>query len=279
MFECRNCKSHRSQPLYRELRDRFHGHAGTFDYVACADCELVQIEQVPPNIGSYYGDYRVHAGDSALYHVLRKLTIGHCYYEPAGEGRSLLDVGCGNGWYLKEMAARGWQPTGYEFDPEYAATLAARLGLPVISGEAALDAHAGRFDLVTLNFAFEHLDEPRRLLERAARCLKPGGQIYMSVPNIEGREAALFKERWFHLDPPRHISFFTKRQLTRVLEAEGFSAITTKNLPMPTGLAGSVSYWLWGKFEPITWYALTVPGLLFMSVVRDGNFAITGRRE
>lgn len=279
MFECRNCQSHRSEPLYRELRDRFHGHDGTFNYVECADCGLTQIEQVPPNIGDYYGDYRVHGGDSALYRLLRRLTIGHCYIEPPGDGRAMLDVGCGNGWYLQEMARRGWKPVGYEFDPVYAANLAERLGLPVISGDAALDAHHDQFDLVTLNFAFEHLDQPRQLLDRVIRCLKPGGQIYMSVPNIESREAAMFKERWFHLDPPRHISFFTKQQLTRILADRGFSNIQTKNLPMPTGLSGSVSYWLWGKFEPLTWYALTLPGLLFMSVVRDGNFAISGRRS
>jgi SAM-dependent methyltransferase len=278
MFECRNCTAARARPRYQHLPDRLHGIAGRFDYVSCEDCGLVQIAEIPPNLGEFYTGYRVHGSDSALYRALRKLTIGHCYYQAAGEGRALLDIGCGNGTYLREMAGRGWRAVGYELDPAYAATLAHAIELPVLSGDAALAARAGEFDLVTFNFSFEHLDQPRRLLAQVGRCLKPGGMIYLSVPNIESREAALFGDRWFHLDPPRHISFFTKAMLGRVLAESGFTAIETKDLPVPTGFAGSVSYRMFGRFQPLGWYAGIVPGLLFSAVVRDGNFAISGRR-
>jgi SAM-dependent methyltransferase len=279
MFTCRNCLAHESLPLYPEVRDRFHGHAGRFAYVTCVGCSLVQIEEVPQNLGEYYAGYRVHGGDSKLYHRLRQLTIGRSYLTTQGDGRVLLDFGCGNGWYLKEMAERGWNAVGFEPDEAYAAILAEKIGLEVISGDGALAAHQGRFDLITLNFAFEHLDRPRHTLELLTRCLKPRGQIYLSVPNIESREARLFKDRWFHLDPPRHISFFTKALLRKVLEECGYSHIEVKDLPLPTGLAGSVSYRLWGRFQPFTWYSLIVPGMLFSAFAPDGNFSIAGRRS
>ncbi len=278
MFECRNCKGHEARTVFDRVPDRFHGHEGTFTYVECAKCGLVQLEDIPKNLGDYYKGYRVHGSDTRVYHALRKLTIGHCYLEEPGHGRTMLDFGCGNGWYIKEMAENGWKPTGYEPDPQYAKELSERIGLPVISGPASLAQHHDFFDLITLNFAFEHLDNPRETLEMLTKCLRPGGQIYMTVPNIAGREAHMFKDRWFHLDPPRHVSFFTKDLLTKVLEQNGFSEITTKDLPMAVGLAGSVSYRLWNRFHVPTWYALIVPGLLFSSVVRDGNFAITARR-
>jgi SAM-dependent methyltransferase len=279
MFECRNCQGHDATPVYGQVRDRLHGFAGSFDYVACGACGLVQLAEIPANLGDFYGGYRVHRGDSALYRALRKLTIGNCYVSAPGAGKRLLDVGCGNGWYLQDMARRGWDVVGYEFDPAYAETLSRAIGAPVIAGEPALDAHPAAFDLVTLNFAFEHLDRPRPFLARVARCLKPGGMIYLSVPNIESREAQLFKDRWFHLDPPRHVSFFTKALLRDVLEELGFAAVETKDLAVPTGFAGSLAYRLWDRFEPITWYASIVPGLLFSTLVRDGNFAITARRS
>jgi SAM-dependent methyltransferase len=278
MFECRNCKGHQAQVVYPNVPDRFHGHEGAFTYVECSSCGLVQLEEIPKNLGDYYKGYRVHGSDTRVYHALRKLTIGHCYLEEPGHGRTMLDFGCGNGWYIREMAERGWRPTGYEPDAQFAHELSERIHLPVISGDAALAQHHDFFDLITLNFAFEHLDEPRRTLELVTQCLRPGGQIYMSVPNIAGREAHMFKDRWFHLDPPRHISFFTKQLLTKVLEETGYSEIETKDLPMPVGLAGSISYRLWNRFHVPTWYALVVPGMLFSSVVRDGNFAITARR-
>jgi SAM-dependent methyltransferase len=277
-FTCLNCKGHDASTLYTKVPDRFHGFAGAFTYVACKGCDLVQLEHVPENVGEFYTGYRIHSGDSVVYRTLRRLTIGHCYLEKPGHGKAMLDIGCGNGFYIKEMAKLGWNPTGYEFDPEYAAALSKQIELPVIAGEAALAAHQEMFDLVTFNFSFEHLDHPLRFLDLATKCLRPGGELYISVPNIESREAALFKDRWFHLDPPRHISFFTKALLSTLLTARGFSEIEVKNLAVPTGFAGSLSYRLWDKFKSHTWYAAIVPGMLFSSVIRDGNFAISARR-
>jgi len=277
-FECRNCKASTCESRYTAVPDRFHGFAGAFSYVSCARCGLVQLEHIPADPGAFYADYRVHTRDSRTYRLLRRLTIGHCYLERPGHGKSLLDIGCGNGFYLKEMESRGWTAVGYEFDPKHAAALSQQLGLRVLAGEQALDEHRAEFDLVTFNFSFEHLDQPLRFLDLATRCLRPGGEIYLSVPNIESREAAIFKDRWFHLDPPRHISFFTKQQLREQLEARGFTEIAIKNLPVPTGFAGSLSYRLWNRFKPLTWYAAILPGMLFSTAVRDGNFAISARR-
>ncbi|HEX4418958.1 MAG TPA: class I SAM-dependent methyltransferase [Kofleriaceae bacterium] len=276
MFECRNCEAHRAEPFYAGVPDRFHGYPGAFNYVRCAGCALVQLEEIPADLGAYYGDYRVHGRESALYRLLRRMTIGHSYHQPPGRGRAMLDYGAGSGWYLKAMADAGWRATGYELDPAHAARLSERVGLPVLSGDA-LDAYPAAFDLITLNFVFEHLEQPRRVLDRLTRCLKPGGELYLSVPNIEGREARLFKEHWFHLDPPRHVTFFTKPQLSGLLRDAGYDDIAIKDLAVPTGFAGSVAYRLWDRFERLTWYGAVVPGLVFSRVIRDGNFAVTAR--
>lgn len=278
MFVCRNCRVQHAEPLYLHTRDRFEGQPGSFDYVRCASCGLIQLEEIPPDLASLYMNYRVHGSQSAIYNALRRVTIGHAYVSSRGDDRALLDFGCGSGWYLQQMSQLGWRATGFEFSAEHADQVAHHTGLPVLSGEASLEERVGQFDLVTMNFVFEHLAEPHQTLDLVARTLKPGGQLYISVPNIESREASLFKDRWFHLDPPRHLTFFTKRLLREMFEARGLVDIEIKNLPIPTGLAGSLSYKLWGRFEPLTWYSLIVPGLLFSRIVRDGNFAISGRR-
>jgi hypothetical protein len=128
MFECRNCEGKRARPFYAGVRDRLHGHAGVFNYVRCADCDLVQLEEIPDNLGAYYDNYRVHARESAAYRLLRKVTIGHVYFASEGHGRTMLDFGAGSGWYLQSMARAGWQATGYELDPAHAETMASQLG-------------------------------------------------------------------------------------------------------------------------------------------------------
>lgn len=270
MFACRNCGLTDRSPVYRGVPDRFHRLPGSFDYVRCTGCGLVQLETVPANLADHYGDYRVHAQDSRVYHLLRKLTIGHSY--PVGPGHgALLDYGCGNGWFCREMQRLGWQAFGYEPDAAYARSLADTIGLPVLSGEESLRGRT--FAMVTFNFSFEHLDRPKEALRLAASCLEPGGRIHVAVPNIESREARVFGEHWFHLDPPRHISFFTKRMLTEALEVEGFGEVSVRDLPVPTGLAGSLSYKLAGRLHPALWYGGILPGLAWSRFVRDGNFA------
>jgi SAM-dependent methyltransferase len=277
-FKCLNCAGSAWRLVFGGVPDRFHGFPGAFDYVACTLCGLVQLKEIPSNLGDFYEGYRVHEGDSVLYRLLRRLTIGHCYLEERGHGRKLLDIGCGNGFYIERMASLGWRPVGYEFEPAYAKALSDRIGLPIITGELALEQRPEQFDLVTFNLSFEHLDQPVRFLELATKCLRPGGEIYISVPNIESREAAIFRDRWFHLDPPRHVSFFTKALLREQLTRLGLIRIVTKNLPAPTGFAGSLSYRLWNRFAPLTWYAGVVPGMIFSVLVSDGQFAISARR-
>lgn len=278
MFVCRNCRGQVARPLYENVPDRFHRFPVTSTYVTCATCSLVQLEEIPANLGDYYASYRVHGDDSRIYQRLRDLLIGHSYYQAPGDGRTMLDFGCGNGWYVKEMAKLGWNAMGYEPDAAYSKELSQRIGLPVLTGQGQLAEHAGRFDLITLNFVFEHLDDPLRLLGLLTPCLRPGGELYMTVPNIESREARLFKDRWFHLDPPRHVSFFTKTHLRKALQAQGLGDIAFRDVALPTGLAGSLSYRLIGHFAPLAWYSFMLPGLAFSSVVRDGNFAVSARR-
>ncbi|MEO8704141.1 MAG: class I SAM-dependent methyltransferase [Kofleriaceae bacterium] len=273
-FRCQSCDGSDRTIVYRDLPDRFYALGSGFAYARCRACGLFQLDEVP-ELGAYYKAYRVHERESLAYRLLRRALIGSSYHFPEGTPGRVLDIGCGNGWYLEEMRSRGWRIAGFELDPEYAATLASRLGAPIYTDPAAIE---GPFDLVTFNFSFEHLDRPRGYLEMAHRCLAPGGELYLAVPNIEGREARLFQERWFHLDAPRHVALFGKQQLARVLGEHGFEHVETRDLPVPTGFAGSVSYRLRGAFSTPIWYAAMAPGLVFCRIVRDGNFGITARK-
>ena len=67
--------------MYEAVPDRFQGIAGTFSYVACADCGLVQRETVTGDVRALYEDYPLHDHEAPLYRKLRSLTIGHCYLD------------------------------------------------------------------------------------------------------------------------------------------------------------------------------------------------------
>ena len=278
MFECKNCAFHEYQTVYNNLPDRLHRHGGSYHYIRSKRCGLVQLLEAPPDISKFYSGYRLHQQDSKIYGVFRKLTIGHCYPFIKSDGGKILDIGCGNGWYLEQMKKRGWQPFGYELDADYALQLSAQLKISVLSGEYSLTGYPGYFDLITFNFSFEHLLHPQRIFGLASKALKKGGRMFVSVPNIESGEARLFGDKWFHLDPPRHISFYNQQLLSNLFLKNGFEEIKIKNLAIPTGFAGSISYILRGTFKPLIWFIAMAPGILFSLCIRDGNFMISGTK-
>ncbi|MDP2732600.1 MAG: class I SAM-dependent methyltransferase [Hoeflea sp.] len=75
----------------------------------------------------------------------------------------------------------------------------------------------GRFDLVTSFFAFEHISDPRKAIAHVAQMLKPGGQVYLIVPDVFGNAGDLIV-----VD---HVNHFTKSSLTWLLKDAGFGDI------------------------------------------------------
>ena len=279
-FYCRNCGYSKYRLCYNHLHDRLHGFGGVFQYGSCTKCNLIQIVELPDNLANYYSDYRLYQHRSSIYSFFRRIIMGHCYpFSDAIGQQAVLDVGCGSGWYLKTMTKLGWHPFGYEMNKELAKSISNTLGYPVFSSEEELDRYIDYFDLITFNFSFEHLVNPKQLLRKIANCLKKGGRLSISVPNIQSYEASLFGNCWFHLDPPRHITFFLKSQLELILTQIGLRNIHIRNLPVPIGFAGSISYLLFDRFHPLAWYVGLCFGLIFSNIFRDGLYQISAIKK
>ncbi|HOQ05668.1 MAG TPA: class I SAM-dependent methyltransferase [Anaerohalosphaeraceae bacterium] len=135
----------------------------------------------------------------------------------------ILDVGCGNGRFLGYLIERGYEGYGVEL-PGPATQRAGEvpgIHLKIGSLEEG-DFPKGFFDAVCLWHVFEHLPQPRKTLQTINSVLKPGGFLFLSMPNIHSWQARLFKGRWLHLDPPRHLVFFSPEGLVRVFSEQGF---------------------------------------------------------
>lgn len=220
--------------------------AGDHRYVRCADCGLCFLDPrpAPEDIDRIYPeDYAPH-GDTAprrprTWQALagardaRPSPLGRAAVwlgqrmafrqVPAwrGDGR-ILDVGCGGGGFLDTMMQLGWETHGC--DPSVRACATARAkGHQVREGTAEdLDHPADSFDVVYLNHVLEHTFSPGRALRAIHRVLRPGGALFLAVPNYGGVQMRLLGRYSSALDPPRHLYQFERATLARYLAEAGF---------------------------------------------------------
>lgn len=144
-------------------------------------------------------------------------------------GDRLLDFGCGNGEFLLKAQAAGWDAVGVDFDPK-AVAAARKGGLSAFQGGIdALDSTAHQFRVITLSHVIEHVHDPAVVLKRCHDLLVPGGMLWLETPNLESLGHYYYGRHWRGLEPPRHLTLFTRKSLALCLARAGFGRI--RDLP------------------------------------------------
>ncbi|MEI8005440.1 MAG: glycosyltransferase, partial [Bacteroidota bacterium] len=125
------------------------------------------------------------------------------------KGKDILEVGCGNGDLSVFLAKRNYYVTGIDISPEgikqckeYAKSQnISELAIFFEMDGTTLNFPDNSFDSIIFSEVFEHVSSSRIFIQEGIRVLKPGGRIYISVPDS-------LKIHW-----PGHIRFFTKTSL------------------------------------------------------------------
>lgn len=146
-------------------------------------------------------------------------------------GAKVLDIGCGNGDFVKIATSVGWDAKGMDPDPD-AVDVARKAGLMVIEGGFPnLGMPDKQFDVVTLNNVIEHVHEPVHALREVYRILNPCGKIWISTPNIDSVGHRIFRGNWRGIEPPRHLVIFNASSLTLACKRAGFKNIVFLRQP------------------------------------------------
>jgi SAM-dependent methyltransferase len=145
--------------------------------------------------------------------------------------RRILDVGCGLGHFLRELAdalSGDVEALGVEMGAAAADTAEARLeGRGRILREPFDDADvdAGSVDVLTMNHFLEHHPRPEVALARAATLVTPGGLVAIEIPRSDGWGRRLLGRWWWPHLPPQHVHLFTEAGLVRALATAGFGTV------------------------------------------------------
>lgn len=130
----------------------------------------------------------------------------------------LLEVGCGEGHFVRAALRRGYRVSAIEPHPGRARAVSERFGIEV---ECALLEHSQQppasYDVIYHCDLLSHFPDPDLALLRMVELLRPGGVLFFEV-GCHG-DIAPFWYRWLAEDSfPRHRWLYSERGLQRLLD-------------------------------------------------------------
>jgi len=255
-FACSLCGGSAKAPVIR---------IGSHAVSACSACGLGFLDPPVPQQGeggvSYDEDF--YLSQSAVKDPAEGIRENRTRvrlvrkFKPSG---SLLDVGCGLGFFLEAARREGFTATGMEGSDWAMEYVRRQFGIPIRPAPLeTTDLPEGSFDVCTLWQVIEHLPDPLAALRKIRDLLRPGGVVIMETRNRRGYDARLLGEKWGGWTLPYHLWHFDPASFRLLLEKSGFRVVkirihhsdavkkALRRIPVLSLLRNPVSYFFAGS--------------------------------
>ena len=239
MQRCYLCDSNSLEVIRDKLR-----HGIKRDVLKCGSCGLIYLQPNDDNLQKYYGtEYRdsytptinkeyKYSSDAMFKTSLplqeRRIERTRHLFDRKS---NILEVGASAGHFsysIKDMVACR---TVIELNQSDANYIRKKQGIPVYTTPIEeTDLHEESFDGIFAFQMLEHVPDPRDFLKTLAKYVKPGGFIYVEVPNIDDALLSAYKldEGYadFYFREP-HLYYFSSNTLKKLFFQSGFDGATS----------------------------------------------------
>jgi SAM-dependent methyltransferase len=248
-MQCRICGNDKGNRLFK-FREMHIGLREEFTYFQCVNCRCIQIEEIPENMSKYYpSDYysfnlspisenvvkRAVRRQRDYYALFNKGFIGGFVRRrfPSGAQRSrslyrvssltkdsrILDVGCGNGYFIRELKDFGFK---YLVGIDPYVRKGTDSGDHVKILKKSIHQLSGKYDLIMFHHSFEHIPDPRDTLLAVGHLLSSDGTCLIRIPVVDSWAWKNYKENWVLIDAPRHFFLHSYASMQILAEHTGF---------------------------------------------------------
>lgn len=246
--QCSVCGNTNNNKIYK-VKERMLNKGEEFRYLLCQNCGTLQLFDTVGNMGKYYENYLIFKLQPQKIRGLDKIFIDVLlskgvkvikfllpirqeikFIEPLiGTGikksHKILDVGCGNGIWLQQLKELGFDNL-YGVD-KYVPDNMLNSEYKFYKGEIH-DIENESFDFITLHHSFEHMNDPKEVLEKIYSMLKSTGVCIIRIPVMGKLAWRKYKTSWYQIDAPRHIFLYTEYAIKELCKSVGLEVFDIK---------------------------------------------------
>ncbi|OGH04045.1 MAG: hypothetical protein A2W22_00260 [Candidatus Levybacteria bacterium RBG_16_35_11] len=195
----------------------------------CERCGMVFSSPVisSGNILKLYKNSKFNYQDKA--HLLSKTYLTYLRKKTKYSQKSrILDIGCGNGFFLKEIFAKGNKNIyGVELSKDAVSKASKNIKDRIKLTPLKKNIYRNdSFDLITCFHTLDHVIDPNNFMKTVFNYLKPKGQVFFIVHDVKGLSVKVFGEKSPIFDI-EHIFLFNENTLKKLFLKNEFRNIKT----------------------------------------------------
>ena len=221
------------------------------DVLRCRHCgHVFSSYEADEHYDGYFGD-QVTSGNHFWWDEAHtSMHSDFCDQFLVGKAGSLLDVGCGLGFFVKRASSyREWHVSGCDASRAAVEFAQRELGLKEVrcGPVETCGFEEKHFDIVTLWDVLEHIPDPDPLLSFLRTLLTEDGMLFIHAPNVRvqlpkarmtrlvrGMDPALH-----YLEAKDHVNLYSMNTIRQVLRRNGYGNVEFIHLRPIQSLAGS----------------------------------------
>jgi len=223
-IKCLICES---AEMYNYYYPNVHYNDKVFTYLECNTCKSAQINPMPEesDYKKMYGtnDHKYLSnleGNEKINFSKKMPTYNHQkqqidffnYYNYKKSKKTLLDFGCGSGFYINHAQNKGLKCTGIEFNKEFATLMKNKTGFNICTID---QIENEKFDIIHLGHVLEHMENPYETILELKKYAHSETIFIIDGPLEKNKclsrffikIVSLIKNKKFNTYAPQHLTF------------------------------------------------------------------------